>query len=815
MNESQRMRRGSEEPATRDVEPAGEVDMPNEPYLASETETEGENRGEERPGTEPAGDATGAPNTEGASPGPIEGLPGPGIEKPMPDIYGLAGYADAGTDTDAADTGVDTDTETSAGDEMGAEGGTNAEMGETQPAAMDGEVEAGGGMSKGDLDSTSASEPLLEADVDVAPAEPIVADPLLIVGSDDEVTTGALAPGQIPGQTAPLPQPVEQEELHALPINFVIENKYVVQSLLHHGPDRNLYRVTTRKQQKCPTCGRISSADLEACPHCGAKMAGMPPADFYLMAESHRPDSLMQDPGMMSLNLYHPSLVPVIDFFNQKPFGHTRYYAVAEPRQGVRLSQLSLPRPGGQVLNWAMQLSDALDYLHSQGVVGAGAEADDILVQGDRASLASLQNARANVSSPDELTEQQSLDLARLANTMYEAYTGHPAAMSPEGILPMPSSAPEQVGAAFRAAIEPVQGIAPPIGAARWRDQLAAALEAVAELERPGRPVGFVATGLTNVGRLRELNEDSFGMVEFVQGSMEHPVRMGLYIIADGLGGYEGGEVASAIGVQAFCGELMSRIMSSLVTASGDRGLPNNEAILQGMVRAVQSANERIYKARDQRRGDMSTTVVAALIAGGKAYIVNVGDSRIYMLSRPRHNGDQPGTRMAPILKGTSPLSGTAPLPGPGALHTQTATAVEEPPSDRSDYVLNQVSVDHSLVQRLVELGQLDAEEAKVHPHRNFIYRSLGGPPPIEVDTFVRALTPGDRLLLCSDGLNSMIEDTEIQDTLANVADSQQAATQLIELANEAGGHDNITTIVIDVTEYLPLAEHPSALNNT
>jgi protein phosphatase len=130
------------------------------------------------------------------------------------------------------------------------------------------------------------------------------------------------------------------------------------------------------------------------------------------------------------------------------------------------------------------------------------------------------------------------------------------------------------------------------------------------------------------------------------------------------------------------------------------------------------------------------------------------------------------------------------------------------------EYALTQVSVDHSLVHRLVELGQLDPEEAKVHPHRNFIYRSLGGPPPVDVDTFVRTLHPGDRLLICSDGLNSMIEDEAIESVLASEQDTHEAARKLIELANEAGGHDNITVILVDVTGYLPLPEHPTALAN-
>ncbi len=631
--------------------------------------------------------------------------------------------------------------------------------------------------------------------------------------SEQTVQEAEQRPPDVEPQTAPLSQILEREELTPLPINAVVDGRYVVQRQLHHGFDRNLYQVTARRQQRCPVCGRLSSVDDEVCGKCGAALEGQPPADFYLMAESFRPEALIQDPAIMDLNLYHPNLVPVIDFFEYKPFGHRRYYALAEPRQGARLSQLSMPRPGAQVLNWAMQLADALDYLHARGVVGAGADADDILVHGDKAALASLQNARTDVASEDERVQQQSLDLARLASTVYEAYTGQSATMTPEGILPMPPGSPEKVGAAFRAAIEPVQGIAPPISVAHWRSMLATAIEALAELERPARPVAFVSASLTDVGRVRDQNQDSFGLTEFVQASVERPLRIGLYVIADGLGGHKGGEIASALAVQTFCAEVMGRVITQLVAAPGDRPALSNEAILQVMTRATQSANERIFKARNNRQNDMGTTLVALLIANGKAYMANVGDSRLYMYTRAVREA-------APDQQ--TPLDATRPLKAAPRKHTDTLETAAEPETeadaahdagiDRSNYTLTQISIDHSLVNRLVELGQLDAEEAKVHPHRNFIYRSLGGPPPLEVDTFVRTLHPGDRLLLCSDGLNSMIEDSDIEQVLASEPDTHAACQRLIELANEAGGHDNITVILVDVKDYLPLPEHPDVL---
>src|SRR6476469_1424431 len=227
----------------------------------------------------------------------------------------------------------------------------------------------------------------------------------------------------------------------------------------------------------------------------------------------------------------------------------------------------------------------------------------------------------------------------------------------------------------------------------------------------------------------------------------------------------------------------MARVVAPLSTSTGSRPVLSNEAILQGMTRAVQTANERIYKARDSRQNDMGTTLVAALVANGKAYIINVGDSRLYAYTRV-DKGEGATGPIAGDRSETGPIGGTAPLESGTAPLKSTATLDEADEAkrdtvlarQREEYELTQVSVDHSLVHRLVELGQLDPEEAKVHPHRNFIYRSLGGPPPIEVDTFVRTLQPGDRLLLCSDGLNSMIEDSAMEGVLASTEDSMQAA---------------------------------------
>jgi protein phosphatase len=119
----------------------------------------------------------------------------------------------------------------------------------------------------------------------------------------------------------------------------------------------------------------------------------------------------------------------------------------------------------------------------------------------------------------------------------------------------------------------------------------------------------------------------------------------------------------------------------------------------------------------------------------------------------------------------------------------------------QEDQAIKQVTVDHSLVQRLVSTGQITEDEAKYHPYRNVVFRSLGERLNVEIDTFTERLRPGDRLLLCSDGLSNMVPDAEMARLLTAYPDPQDACTAHIAAANTAGGNDNITAVVIYIEE--------------
>ena len=165
---------------------------------------------------------------------------------------------------------------------------------------------------------------------------------------------------------------------------------------------------------------------------------------------------------------------------------------------------------------------------------------------------------------------------------------------------------------------------------------------------------------------------------------------------------------------------------------------------------AVETANQAVYNAaqENERRSGMGTTVTAAMVSGGRLVIAQVGDSRAYLLSGGR---------------------------------------------------LQQLTRDHSLMAEMIEAGQITPEEARVHPKRNFITRALGTAPTVRPDLYELNVGAGDRLLLCSDGLSGMIDDEAIAKILSAYSDPQVCADQLVAAANEAGGHDNITAVVVDV----------------
>jgi protein phosphatase len=239
----------------------------------------------------------------------------------------------------------------------------------------------------------------------------------------------------------------------------------------------------------------------------------------------------------------------------------------------------------------------------------------------------------------------------------------------------------------------------------------------------------------------RRVNEDTFYSGEFTTADGKIGT---LLLVADGMGGHQAGEVASQLAAETIKAELKAALRAGVPVA--------DEAWHDLLRRAALTANGQIY-ARSQAMsgGGMGTTLTLALVAGRRAHIAHVGDSRAYLIN-PAGVGE--GGTWA------------------------------------------QLTADHSLVARLVDIGQLTPEQARVHPQRNMIYRSLGTDPAVDVDTLSQPLAAGDALLLCSDGLDSHVEDTELAQIVIAEASEARACERLIALANQRGGKDNISVII-------------------
>ena len=242
-----------------------------------------------------------------------------------------------------------------------------------------------------------------------------------------------------------------------------------------------------------------------------------------------------------------------------------------------------------------------------------------------------------------------------------------------------------------------------------------------------------------SVGLQRDHNEDAIFMLTTTLASDTRNILFGLYIVADGMGGHQHGEVASALAVRVMSGHIIRNIFTPLlaVTPQGQ-----DQTIQEIMQAGVLEANQTILT---QALGG-GTTLTAILVLGDQITFAHVGDSRAYLVK---------------------------------------ADSVEV------------ITRDHSLVKRLEELGQITAEEAAIHPQRNVLYRALGQGEPFEPDLFTAPIPRGEHLLLCSDGLWGLVPQEKILEFVNNSASPQVACQKLIEAANTAGGPDNISAILV------------------
>lgn len=236
--------------------------------------------------------------------------------------------------------------------------------------------------------------------------------------------------------------------------------------------------------------------------------------------------------------------------------------------------------------------------------------------------------------------------------------------------------------------------------------------------------------GVTDIGLRRQLNQDRVYTSDTPVGPLPN-----LYIVADGMGGHNAGELASAITVKV--------IEDELIAMAGKDVTP--EAALEAAIKAANLSTWQQAQVREGCKG-MGTTVVACTCLGDDMLVANVGDSRAYICAD----------------------------------------------------VIQQISVDHSLVEEMVQMGGLDRNKARNHPDKNIITRAIGARNFVDVDLFRVRLEKEDTILLCSDGMSNMVDDDTMRDIIVSDGTLKERAHRLVDLANENGGRDNISVILVE-----------------
>ncbi len=268
--------------------------------------------------------------------------------------------------------------------------------------------------------------------------------------------------------------------------------------------------------------------------------------------------------------------------------------------------------------------------------------------------------------------------------------------------------------------------------------------------------VHLLAASDSDAGNVRrsEPNEDSTLVLQLQRMHESQATPVGVFIVADGMGGHDNGQGASRMAVNVIAEKLTRELLMPPLVAEKNGGLTSSvqhleEDTLIGLFKgAIEDANNVLVQTNQHDKTDMGSTITGFMIAGDSAYIINVGDSRTYMLR-----------------EGT----------------------------------LYQLTNDHSLVGQLVAGGLIEPDDVYTHPQRSQIFRSLGDKMNVQVDDFKQQLLPGDVLISCSDGLWEMVRNPQITDILHNAHDPQSACMQLLDAANANGGEDNVSAVVVFV----------------
>lgn len=534
-------------------------------------------------------------------------------------------------------------------------------------------------------------------------------------------------------------------QLPNLPVGFAAlpkgallhRDRYEIQQIRTEGAKINVYQVHDRQAiRHCPNpdCGAIETdPDTQHCNQCGIDLSQTQPVHLtYLLREAADLTQFDAEGQLIQRGLKHPGLILPQDHFIETLYANSRraYLLVPEFTPLLAVS-LAAPQELPQVLNWGVQLANAMAYLHEHHVSLRPAtlqhDLNRVAIE-ERGRIARWTHLAGvdiiPAAAQDTAPKKFAQDVRMLAQILFYLGTGRENYTSevnlPQDVQDLFARALDTQSQSFTSA-----------------QAFSAALEeALAQVRRPAS-IDLVVGRRSDVGQERQLNEDGLLILVLnqVEESLSHPLA--LLVVADGMGGHSAGEVATHL--------TLDTVREKFVTELLDPGTqtPNYEQWLKD---ATTAANTAVFENRRNIGSDMGNTLVMAVVTGETSFLSNVGDSRAYLINERE------------ILK---------------------------------------ITTDHSLVERLVATGKISPQEARTHPQRNMIYRTIGDKSRVETDVFTQRLQVGNYLLLCSDGLNGMITDQKIFDIVHTSTCPQNACDRLVKAANEAGGEDNITVIAV------------------
>lgn len=515
-----------------------------------------------------------------------------------------------------------------------------------------------------------------------------------------------------------------------LPERAIIANdQYKIGSLIDETPMLNTYTAISRRAMvECKNCGwaRNQFGDQD-CKNCGTSLANLEPHyPLFRVKETIAPDAIAPERKIAEMNLQHAGVLLPIEAFNETVFGTRRSYVVLPEPSPFTGTQLPAPPESTDVVNWGLQLADALAFLHKHNIALGAADLEHISIGGHTARWFNFGAAHVNDGS-SRGAKQYTEDVVNLTAGLFTLLTGRSYSpkvpVSPPGL----SDTFQQV---FNGKITTAVQLAD-----RLRD-------AIQEIRRPNS-YDLRVGRLSDVGQMRQINEDSLLTLEagLIHRSISSPI--GIYVVADGMGGQAAGDAASGLAVDTLAQQAAESLMLPTLNTT-----PTQVDIDAWLRTAIAQANTAVYQQRAAADNNMGTTLVMAVVTDGEAHVAHLGDSRAYLIN-------QAG--------------------------------------------IKQITIDHSLVQRLIDTKQLSLEEAKTYPQRNVIYKNLGDRPTVEPDIQRVPLQSGDRLLLCSDGLSGYVDDQKIHQLVVAAHSPQEACRKLIDAANANSGPDNITAIIIQL----------------